>query len=210
MTNDHRDRIDSLCRQIEVEQDQTVFLHLVRELNRLLEVNERRMNGLPPKQAAYNPYVTFASHEQIPQLLGSMIEATFADFGNVQLLDSSRSALRIVAHHGFGAEFLRYFEAVCANRYSCGAAMNRQVRVAVNDILKHPLFQDAETRAVMERANVRACQSTPLFDHSGSFIGVVSTHFQQPADFGAEVWKRVDAVIANFTRTLPEAETAPV
>ena len=151
---------------------------------------------------AYNPYTVLASSPQIPTLLTLMIEATAADFGNVQLLDSSRRGLRIVAHQGFGSEFLSYFDVVCGGNFSCGAAMNEQRRVAVSDILQDPLFQDAQTLAVMLSANVRACQSTPLFDPLGDFIGVVSTHFREPTELDASIWRRIDSVTRDFTKRL--------
>jgi len=160
------------------------------------------MRPTPQRPAAYNPYTVLASSPQIPTLLTLMIEATAADFGNVQLLDSSRRGLRIVAHQGFGSEFLSYFDVVCGGNFSCGAAMNEQRRVAVSDILQDPLFQDAQTLAVMLSANVRACQSTPLFDPLGDFIGVVSTHFREPTELDASIWRRIDSVTRDFTKRL--------
>lgn len=154
------------------------------------------------RHAAYNPYTILAGNPRIPELLALMIDATGADFGNVQLLDSSRRRLKIVAHQGFGREFLSYFDTVCGGSFACGAAMNEHCRVAVSDILHDPLFRDAQTQAVMLEANVRACQSTPLFDPSRNFIGVVSTHFRQPTRLDPLTWKRVDLVTADFTKRL--------
>lgn len=154
------------------------------------------------RQAAYNPYTILASSPRIPELLDLMIEATGADFGNVQLLDCSRRRLKIVAHQGFGRKFLSYFDTVCGGSFSCGAAMNERRGVVVSDIFHDPLFRDAQTHAVMLQANVRACQSTPLFDRSGIFIGVVSTHFRQPTLLNPLPWKRVDSLTADFTMGL--------
>lgn len=156
----------------------------------------------PQWPAAYNPYAVLVRSPQIPALLDLMIEATAADFGNVQLLDSSRRGLKIVAHQGFGREFLSYFDTVCSGSFSCGAAMYERRRIAVTDILHDPLFQDAQTQAVMLDANVRACQSTPLFDPSGNFIGVVSTHFRQPTQFDPSIWKRIESLTEDFTNRL--------
>lgn len=145
-----------------------------------------------------NPYMLFASSPWIPKLLASTIEATLADFGNVQLFDSSRQGLRIVAHLGFGSEFLTYFETVYRGT-PCGEAMNRRARVIVPDVASDPLFRDNnQTRDLMLRAQVRSCQATPLINSSGKFLGVVSTHFVRPRRFSPRALKRVDDIIATF------------
>ena len=79
----------------------------------------------------YNPYTVLARSQQIAHLLNLMIEANGADFGNIQLFDSSCSALRIVAEQGFGGEFLSYFVTVCSGSFSCGQAMNRRSRIRI-------------------------------------------------------------------------------
>jgi DNA-binding NarL/FixJ family response regulator len=145
-----------------------------------------------------NPYLLFAGSPWIPKLLESTIEATAADFGNVQLFDSSRQGLRIVVHHGFGSEFLTYFETVCNGSSPCGEAMNRRSRVIVPDVASDQLFLDHQTRDVMLRAQVRSCQSTPLINSSGKFLGVVSTHFVRPRRFSPRVLKRVDDITVTL------------
>jgi hypothetical protein len=215
MTNEEHRRMESLCRQIQIEPDQNVLLRLISELADLLEVsrpkkNRARINfahgnGHPSE---FNPYITLAGNRRISELLSAMIDATSANYGNVQLLDSSQPGLKIVAQCGFSKEFLDYFATVCNGSFCCGEAMNRKSRVLVNDVLTDPLFQDAEARNVMLRAGVRACQSTPLFEPSGSFIGMVSTHYQQPTQFDPSLWERVDTLVADFAKALPQESPA--
>jgi len=207
MIDEQHRRIQWLCRQIEVERDEDIFLQLVSELNQLLE---HQPNPFPITLTGkahgdgmrYDPYDAFAQNRQIPELLQSVIAATAADFGNIQLFDRSRSGLRIVAQHGFGREFLSYFDTVCSGSFACGAAMTQHSRVTVSDILTSPLFQDIETCEIMLRARVRACQSTPLFDEENHFIGVVSTHFENPTLFDPSQWKRVDSIVSDFAKQL--------
>jgi len=42
MKREHNSRIQELCAQIAIEQDQQTFLNLVEELNRLLGANDRQ------------------------------------------------------------------------------------------------------------------------------------------------------------------------
>ncbi len=200
-----------LCEQIAEEQDQATFLRLVTELSDLLEETDRipdfavtagsNGNGNSCRET-YNPYLRLAGDPAISELLISMIETTSADFGNVQLFDPSRDALRITAQRGFNSEFLDYFETVRPGQCSCGEAMRVRSRIVVNDILCDPLFRDPKTQDVMLRAHVRSCQSSPLIDPRGEFIGMVSTHFERPRDFSPELWEQVDELIAESTRTL--------
>ena len=63
----------------------------------------------------------FAESAWISESLKSLIHASGADFGNVQLFDSTNRVLRIVAQHGFQREFLDYFDTVtthpCAEQH---------------------------------------------------------------------------------------------
>ncbi len=45
MNKTESDRIQELCSLIAVEQDRRKFLELVRELNRILEVNDQRLKS---------------------------------------------------------------------------------------------------------------------------------------------------------------------
>lgn len=117
-----------------------------------------------------NPYLVFGNSPLLRELLVTCIEATGADFGNIELLDSSRRLLRIVSQQGFGTDFLDYFQTVCNGSFSCGEAMNQRSRVIVPDVVSDPLFQDKQTLDVMFRAHVRSCQSTPLISSSGILL----------------------------------------
>lgn len=113
-----------------------------------------------------NPYLLFAG-ASISEFLLSVIGATAADFGDVQLFDSANRVLRIVAQHGFESEFLDYFDTVsCDDECVCGAAMNGQSRSVVTDVATDPLLSNG-SRGMLLRANVRSVQSTPLFDSVG-------------------------------------------
>jgi DNA-binding NarL/FixJ family response regulator len=115
-----------------------------------------------------NPYLLLRSSESISEFLASIIDATDADFGNVQLFDSTNQVLRIVAHRGFESEFLDYFDTVsCDDDCLCGAAMNARTRIVVSDVSRHPVYS-GDSRGVMLRANVRSVQTTPLIDRSGN------------------------------------------
>ena len=124
-----------------------------------------------------NPYLQFGRSGFIPEFLASIIDATDADFGNVQLFDSQNRVLRIVAHHGFEGEFLDYFDIVSVkDDCACSRAMNGRSRIVVTDVSGDPIYSD-DSRRVMLGAKVCSLQSTPLIDSWRNFIGMVSTHY---------------------------------
>lgn len=145
-----------------------------------------------------NPDLQFAHVPSLSEFLTSMINASAADFGSIQLFESKRGELRIVAQHGFGREFLDYFDTVHRDHFcACGAAMNRLSRVVVTDVSIDPLFSN-DSRAVLLRANVRAVFSTPLVLASGKLVGVVSTHYRHPGRPSPNVLQNVDALVSTF------------
>lgn len=149
-----------------------------------------------------NPYLLFRTSPLIPKILTLTIEATNANFGNVQLLDSSRQALRIVAYHGFDTDFVTLFETVSTDNFCCVRAMKERSRAIVSDIASDPLLQDTRTRDIILRSRVHTCQSTPMITSSGELIGVASTHFDCPRVFSQRALQRVDEVISTFVAKL--------
>jgi hypothetical protein len=145
-----------------------------------------------------NPNLRFAGNALNSEFLAAVIDATAADFGTVQLFDSTNSVLRIVAQHGFQSEFLNYFDTVSDSKECvCGAAMNGRCRIVVTDVATDPVFSD-ESRGVLLRANVCSVQSTPLIDPSGKFVGMVSTHRSRPGSPMPDVLGCVNNLSASF------------
>jgi PAS domain S-box-containing protein len=117
----------------------------------------------------------------LENILDAAIALTAADKGNIQLFDPVSGVLRIAAYRGFEEAFLKFFETVDSRSGSaCGAAMNRAVRVVVEDIAASPMFAGQASLAVLLDAGVRAVQSTPLKSSSGQILGMISTHFANP------------------------------
>jgi DNA-binding NarL/FixJ family response regulator len=145
-----------------------------------------------------NPYLRLAGNSLISEFLALVIAATAADFGNIQLFDSTNSVLRIVAQHGFHSEFLNYFDTVSVNKECvCGAAMRGRSCIIGTDVATNQVFSD-ESRGVLLRANVRSVQSTPLIDRLGKFVGMVSTHCTRPGSPVPDVLGYVDILSASF------------
>jgi hypothetical protein len=112
-------------------------------------------------------------------ILDDAMRITGADLGNVQLVDPGTGALRIVAESGFCAEFLEHFTAVEDTGAACGRAAATGTQTLIADVATDPGFAPHRTAAAA--AGFRSVQSTPLTDHTGRLVGMVSTHFRGPA-----------------------------
>ena len=93
-----------------------------------------------------------------------------------------RGCLEIKAQRGFDDEFLNFFTRVYIEDGSaCARALQKRQSIIIRDVIADPQF--APCLHILDRAGVRAVQSTPMISTSGAFIGVLSTHFstrQQP------------------------------
>lgn len=101
-----------------------------------------------------------------------------ADQGTLQLLEGT--SLRIVAHRGHQAPFLKFFETAETVASTCWEAAKLGERVLVPDVEDSELFAGAEALAVLRAAGVRSVQSTPMMSRAGKPVGVLSTHWGKP------------------------------
>ena len=121
---------------------------------------------------------TLDLHAALGRILDFGVEATAADFGNIQLRGSDGS-LRIAVHRGFAPAFLEFFRVVKHDLSACSAVLLRGRRVVVRDVRRSRRYSEPARRAMLE-AGVLACQSTPILSPSLDVTGVLSTHFRAP------------------------------
>ena len=113
----------------------------------------------------------------LPQVLRGAMALVGGDFGNMQILDPATGSLRLVTQAGFGPEFCEYFAVVDDGHSACGQAGRQCAQTVIADVRTDPGF--APHREIAAAAGFRGVQSTPLVDHAGHLVGIVSTHFQR-------------------------------
>ena len=99
-----------------------------------------------------------------------------ATAANAQLLEPRGRSLRLVAHHGFPAEFLAFFNVVNDTTTACGSALEQGTPVLIPDITNSPVFARTAGLQVMLRAGSRAVASLPVRAPNGRVIAMISTH----------------------------------
>src|SRR5579864_308357 len=197
MINEHRRLIESLCRQIEIEQDQDVFMRLVIELNQLLQTDELQSRFAKSKlsgdghQAADKRTTVFASSYE--KIVDDAVTVMRSDYASVQMLFPQRGTggeLRLLAFRGFNPDAAKFWEWVRADSKStCGIALRDSRRVVAPDIAVCDFMADSEDQQVYLQTGIRACQTTPLIARAGNVVGMISTHWRTPhqpseGDFG--------------------------
>jgi hypothetical protein len=116
----------------------------------------------------------------VAALLEAAITLSRADLGNVQLCEPGGGPLRIAAQHGFGSEFLNFFDVVDDQRSACGLALAQHRTVQVDDVAASHVFDGGSARDVVLGAGVRAVRSIPLVDGHDGLLGVMSVHYGRP------------------------------
>ena len=114
----------------------------------------------------------------LPRVLGGAMALVGGDFGDIQIVDPATGSLRLVTQAGFGPEFCEYFAVVDDGNSACGRAARQGTQTAIADVRTDPGF--APHREIAAASGFRGVQSTPLVDHAGHLVGMVSTHFHRP------------------------------
>lgn len=118
--------------------------------------------------------------DALGEIVDAAIAVTHADMGNIQLLQPESGCLKIAAYRGFEEPFLNFWNAVAEGQGNCGTAMKKAERSIVEDLTQSDIFVGTPSLKVQLDADVRAVQSTPLISHSGTLIGMLSTHWRVP------------------------------
>lgn len=127
----------------------------------------------------------YIENGDISTLLQLVVQAAIqiagADKGNLQMLDTEKYSLSIVAQLGFEQPFLDYFAVVDSSHPSaCGVSLAESRRVIIEDTESDSIYSAQPSLEILRQAGVRAVQSTPLLTRSGQLVGVLSTHWDHP------------------------------
>ncbi len=115
------------------------------------------------------------------ELLDAAVSVMGARFGSIQVLDSERHQLKLLASRGFTPEAIRHFSVVDAHAStSCGAALAAGARVVITDMESSPLMAGTRDLEVSLACGMRSVQSTPLTSRDGYVVGMISTHWDRP------------------------------
>ena len=145
--------------------------------------------------------------EMQEEIIRAALEITGAEMGNVQQADEA-GGMTIAAQVGFERPFLEFFTRVDSHTDSvCVAAMAGSQRVTVDDVTTSPVFAGRAALPVLQAAGVRAVQSTPLFDRSNRFLGMLSTHYRSVHHFSDGELRWVDLLARQMADVIGRQHT---
>ncbi|HME90138.1 MAG TPA: histidine kinase dimerization/phospho-acceptor domain-containing protein, partial [Myxococcaceae bacterium] len=200
LRNGERRRVESTVTLMrDVAGKQCGMLTVIRDISKrwrleqLLRESEERYRELFERLAVEHAALArlhklsarLASQDELQTLLDAVLDAamdlTGAPRGTLQVYDSATESLHIVCSRGFERDFLDFFAIVERQNGSFGRAMSFSgERVIVEDVRKSPLFMGTQAASVLEAAQVRAVQSTPLLGRDGNLLGIISTQWAEP------------------------------
>lgn len=115
------------------------------------------------------------------EILDAAVALAEADFGSMQMLDSDRHHLRLLAYRGFDPISAAQWRIVDVDSATpCGAALRTGERVIVPDAEACPPMEGTDDLEAFRRCGIRAAQTTPLVSRRGHLVGMLSTHWSNP------------------------------
>jgi GAF domain-containing protein len=139
--------------------------------------------------------------QTLSDLLNTAVLLARADMGKIHLFDAAKSALKIVAHHGFTDELVEYFRSVDSEDESiCNRAVVSRTRVVIDDVSVDP-FYVRHVEAV-KKVGFSAVQCTPLLNEDGEIVGALVTHYKKPHRLSPEEVDALDQVARHVANQL--------
>ena len=206
-TPDERDlwRIDLLVRQASDLIENSIAEQALRESEERLQAELDAMTRL------HQIGTLFAHEGNMENVLGEIVEAAIAisgaDFGNIQLLDTQSSTLKIVAQRRLPKWWVDFWNEVSEGHGVCGTALVRGERVIVEDVEQSPIFVGTPALEIQLKAGVRAVQSTPLIGRSGKPLGMFSTHYKAPHRPDGRALRLLDLLARQAADIIERAQT---
>lgn len=112
-------------------------------------------------------------------ILDAAIAIAHADAGTLQLFDSERNVLRMLANHGISPDVAEHFAEIDASSATpCGQALAERRRIVVSFDADLP-DPTGSNRWHREVAGLLTAQSTPLIARDGRVLGMFSTHWKR-------------------------------
>jgi GAF domain-containing protein len=139
--------------------------------------------------------------------LDAALSVSSADCANIQLVHPVGHRLVLKAQRGFSAPFLDFFEVVDDRHSACGVALKEHRPVFVQDVVWSPIFAQTRALDVMLEAGIRGVASTPLIDHAGQLLGMLSVHYHRPRAYIDSDLARLQALAAAVADLIDGSKT---
>ena len=126
------------------------------------------------------------------QILRTAMTLMKSDFASMQMYQPLNNELILIDYHGFHPEAAETWKYISLGSHtSCGAAAASRSRI-IHEDLEDPIHGFTEKQLKpFRQSGIRSCQSTPLLNRKGEFLGMISTHWgnvHQPSEMELQVF----------------------
>lgn len=133
----------------------------------------------------------------LQHVMDAAVGTVGADQGTLLLVEGE--SLRVVAHWGHKATFLKFLESPNGVVSVCFEAAKRAERVMVPDVERSELLARTKSLSLLRAAGVRSLQSTPMVSRSGKSVGVLSTYWKKPYRPNESDLLQIDLLVRQAT-----------
>ena len=142
------------------------------------------------------------------RILDAAMALMSSDMASMQLFDSERNRLRLLAWKGFHPQSAVFWQWVNLDSAStCGLALSAGSRVVVPDTETCDFMAGTSDLDEYRRSNIRAVQSTPLISRSGQLLGMISTHWRAAYQPTESALRRLDVLARQAADLIERGRT---
>ena len=137
------------------------------------------------------------------EIIAAAVCLTAAQKGCIQIFNKETRHLNIMASHGLGNDFLRFFGDTDLGTGAGGRAYKKKKRIVLHNIQKSAMFAGKPALGFLTEENICCEQSTPLISSSGKFVGVLNTYYTKNKTFTGREFRMLD-MLARMAADLIE------
>lgn len=198
-----------VAQELTLETNPARVTKLSQELNYALEQEELQNRSRRTNDAACSAK-SGSQAKNYETIVDQAVAVMGADYASVQKLAPGRGPsgeLRMLAFRGFNPEAARFWKWVRADSKStCGIALREMKRVIAPEIAGCEFMTGSEDQRVYLQTGIRACQTTPLIDHDGNVVGMISTHWRLPHQPSEKEFRAFDALAREAAQMMEGCE----
>jgi PAS domain S-box-containing protein len=157
-----------------------------RNVQQLREHERQLADELAATRKLQELSIEMASEVDVESLYQKLIDVAVtimrSDYASMQQYlphIGARGELKLLGHHGFTPEAVRFWAWVRADSTcTCGVAITRRERVIASDVANAEFMKGTTDQAQLLKAGIRAAQTTPLLSRRGGLLGMITTHWK--------------------------------
>lgn len=140
-------------------------------------------------------------------IIDTTVEVTTADMGTIQIIDKITGKLSILTSRGFDRHFLNSLNQLNPDQFLDCFTITKGERAMIEDLEVNNPFNHLATKSLMQAAQIRAYQSTPLSSRSGNLLGSLTTYYHNPQKYTEKELQFIDLLARQAADWIERSNT---